>query len=84
METTLHDLSPKNVTWEDNPSREPLDLVALFGDARPVWLEIGFGGGEHLLHMVQPLFYWDAPHKNLNRFMMRFLLQVQLKPLFIQ
>jgi tRNA (guanine-N7-)-methyltransferase len=28
---------------------EPLDLVALFGPAiREVWLEIGFGGGEHL------------------------------------
>ena len=26
----------------------PVDLAALFGDARPVWLEIGFGGGEHL------------------------------------
>ena len=53
METTLHELSPKNVTWEENPTREPLDLVKLFGDDRPVWLEIGFGGGEHLLHMAQ-------------------------------
>ena len=26
----------------------PLDPAALFGDDRPVWLEIGFGGGEHL------------------------------------
>lgn len=26
----------------------PIDPVALFGDDRPVWLEIGFGGGEHL------------------------------------
>ena len=26
-----------------------LDLAALFGDGRPVWLEIGFGGGEHLV-----------------------------------
>lgn len=26
-----------------------LDLAALFGTSRPVWLEIGFGGGEHLL-----------------------------------
>ena len=29
-----------------------LDLAALFGDARPVWLEIGFGGGEHLVHQA--------------------------------
>ncbi|MCF6305228.1 MAG: tRNA (guanosine(46)-N7)-methyltransferase TrmB [Rhodobacteraceae bacterium] len=53
METTLKELSPKNVTWEDNPDRNPLDMVELFGDNRPVWLEIGFGGGEHLLHMAQ-------------------------------
>jgi len=53
METTLKELSPKNVTWADNPARNPIDLVELFGDTRPVWLEIGFGGGEHLLHMAQ-------------------------------
>ncbi len=53
METTLKELSPKNVTWADNPDRNPLDMAELFGDNRPVWLEIGFGGGEHLLHMAQ-------------------------------
>lgn len=26
----------------------PLDARALFGDERPLWLEIGFGAGEHL------------------------------------
>ena len=26
----------------------PLTATALFGDARPLWLEIGFGAGEHL------------------------------------
>ena len=31
-----------------------LDAVALFGDNRPLWLEIGFGGGEHLA--------WQARH----------------------
>lgn len=31
---------------------EMVDLAALFGDARPVWLEIGFGGGEHLVHQA--------------------------------
>jgi tRNA (guanine-N7-)-methyltransferase len=44
-------LSPGPVSWEDNPDRAPLDLKAAFGD-RPVWLEIGFGGGEHLLHQA--------------------------------
>jgi len=39
------------VTVEDNPARSPLDPVAIFGD-RPLWLEVGFGGGEHLVHMA--------------------------------
>ena len=30
----------------------PLDLAALFGNLRPVWLEIGFGNGETLLHLA--------------------------------
>lgn len=28
--------------------RENLNAEVLFGDSRPLWLEIGFGGGEHL------------------------------------
>ena len=43
----LSALAPGPVSRDDNPDRLPLDLAALFG-ARPVWLEIGFGGGEHL------------------------------------
>ena len=39
------------VTAEDNPARAKIDLAAVFGD-RPVWLEVGFGGGEHLVHMA--------------------------------
>ncbi len=53
LQTTLRDLTPPGVSWADNPARTPIDLTALFGDDRPVWLEIGFGGGEHLLHMAQ-------------------------------
>ncbi len=30
------------------PGRTPIDPDALFGRAAPLWLEIGFGGGEHL------------------------------------
>ena len=30
------------------PTAGPLDAAALFGDDRPLWLEIGFGKGEHL------------------------------------
>ncbi len=44
-------LSPGPVSWQDNPARTPLDLAGLFG-TRPVWLEIGFGGGEHLVHQA--------------------------------
>ncbi len=29
-----------------------VDLAREFGNANPVWLEIGFGGGEHLAHMA--------------------------------
>ncbi|WP_424968531.1 tRNA (guanine(46)-N(7))-methyltransferase TrmB [Dinoroseobacter sp. S375] len=44
-------LSPGPVDWEENPDRTPLDLAALFG-GREVWLEIGFGGGEHMVHQA--------------------------------
>ncbi|SLN52470.1 tRNA (guanine-N(7)-)-methyltransferase [Roseivivax jejudonensis] len=40
------------VDWQDNPERAPLDLAARFGD-RPVVLEVGFGGGEHLVHLAE-------------------------------
>jgi len=48
----LETLRPFGVTAEENPARELLDLSTVFGDARPVWLEIGFGGGEHMVHMA--------------------------------
>ena len=51
LETDLAKLSPGKVDWHDNPQRENLDLRARF-DGRPVWLEIGFGGGEHLVHQA--------------------------------
>jgi tRNA (guanine-N7-)-methyltransferase len=44
-------LSPGNVDWEINPDRHPIDLNALF-PGREVWLEIGFGGGEHMVHQA--------------------------------
>ncbi|MEO0745104.1 MAG: tRNA (guanine(46)-N(7))-methyltransferase TrmB [Pseudomonadota bacterium] len=51
LDEDLARLSPGPVSWEDNPDRTPLDLGALFGD-RDVWLEVGFGGGEHLVHQA--------------------------------
>ena len=46
-------LQPQGVTVEENPERHPIDPAAIFGDGRPVWLEVGFGGGEHLVHMAK-------------------------------
>ena len=46
-------LVPAGIAIEGNPARQVLDPVAIFGDARPVWLEVGFGGGEHLVHMAR-------------------------------
>lgn len=51
LDEDLASLAPGAVDWESNPERMPLDLDGLFG-GRPVWLEIGFGGGEHLVHQA--------------------------------
>lgn len=45
-------LRPGDVTREENPERRPIDPAVIFGDGRPVWLEIGFGGGEHMVHVA--------------------------------
>ncbi|WP_180996098.1 tRNA (guanine(46)-N(7))-methyltransferase TrmB [Tabrizicola aquatica] len=50
LETGLAALSLPGVTREENPSRAKLDLG--FTGGRPLWLEVGFGGGEHLVHMA--------------------------------
>jgi len=44
-------LSPGPVAPAVNPERRPLDLAEVFGES-PVWLEIGFGGGEHMIHQA--------------------------------
>ena len=51
LDEDLGKLSPGPVGWDENPDRAPLDLPALF-DGRDVWLEIGFGGGEHMVHQA--------------------------------
>ncbi len=51
LDEDLAALSPGPVGWDVNPERAPLDLEGLFG-GRPVWLEVGFGGGEHLVHQA--------------------------------
>lgn len=51
LDTRLEDLSPGVVDWDMNPDRLPIDLERLFGHS-DVWLEIGFGGGEHMVHQA--------------------------------
>ncbi|RYH01888.1 tRNA (guanosine(46)-N7)-methyltransferase TrmB [Salipiger sp. IMCC34102] len=52
LDNDLEALSPGPIGWDVNPDRKPLDLSTVFG-AKDVWLEIGFGGGEHLLGMAE-------------------------------
>ena len=51
LEEDLPGLSVAVITREENPERAALDMKELAGD-RPLWLEIGFGGGEHLVHQA--------------------------------
>jgi tRNA (guanine-N7-)-methyltransferase len=51
LDEDLAKLSPGAVGWDVNPKREPIDLKGLFGD-RDIWLEVGFGGGEHMVHQA--------------------------------
>lgn len=51
LDEDLARLSPGPVDWDVNPERQNIDLSALFGD-REVWLEVGFGGGEHMVHQA--------------------------------
>ncbi len=48
----LGGLVPRGVAADENPDRTPIDPGAIFGDDRPLWLEVGFGGGEHMVHQA--------------------------------
>jgi len=52
LETLLPRLRIPGAARAGDPERRPVDPGALFGDGRPLWLEIGFGGGEHLAHLA--------------------------------
>lgn len=47
LEGLLPQLSLRGVTREENPGRVPLE-----GLPGRLWLEVGFGGGEHLVHQA--------------------------------
>ena len=48
----LSSLTPQGISREDNPAREKVDPASIFGNDAPLWLEVGFGGGEHMVHMA--------------------------------
>jgi tRNA (guanine-N7-)-methyltransferase len=52
LENDLDALSPGPIDWDINPERVKLDPAAIF-DGKDIWLEIGFGGGEHLVAMAE-------------------------------
>ncbi len=53
LETTLKDVAIGNVSWTENPERHRIDPGAIFDTAGPIWLEIGFGSGEHVLEVAR-------------------------------
>ncbi len=52
LRSDLARLAVPNVSWAENPARTKIDPQALFDNAREIWLEIGFGGGEHMVHQA--------------------------------
>lgn len=48
----LESLRLRGLSIHENPRRNRLDPRSIFGDDRPLWLEVGFGGGEHMVHMA--------------------------------
>ena len=52
LEEDLPRLAIPRVGPQENPERRPLDPGALFAEDRPLWLEVGFGGGEHMVHQA--------------------------------
>lgn len=55
LEQLLPRLALAGVHPRDNPDRAPIDPAGLWGGRamRELWLEIGFGGGEHMVHQAR-------------------------------
>lgn len=53
LDELLPRIAVQGVDRVQNPAREAIDLSALFGRVCSVWLEIGFGGGEHFAAQAQ-------------------------------
>ena len=52
LHTEFEKYSLKNISWEENSKRKKIKLCEVFNE-KSVWLEIGFGGGEHLIHQAK-------------------------------
>src|SRR5690625_243328 len=48
LEARLRELEPPGIGWDVNPERRALAPSRLW-PGKEIWLEIGFGGGEHML-----------------------------------
>jgi tRNA (guanine-N7-)-methyltransferase len=53
LDELLPRLRVPGVAPPGDPVRSAVDPRALFPDGRPLWFEVGFGGGEHLVHQAQ-------------------------------
>lgn len=49
----LPKLRLRGVSVDENPGRALIDPAAAFASPAPLWLEVGFGGGEHLVAMAR-------------------------------
>ncbi len=53
IKTYLPKISLAGISYSDNPTRCKIKIKEVFGNRCQVWLEIGFGGGEHLLSIAK-------------------------------
>ncbi len=53
IEDFLPSVSVSGIGYKENPNREYISFFKIFGSHCPVWIEVGFGGGEHLLSIAQ-------------------------------
>jgi len=49
----LEKLRLTGINRAENPARTTIDPATILGGQGPLWLEVGFGGGEHMVHMAQ-------------------------------
>jgi tRNA (guanine-N7-)-methyltransferase len=53
LEEYLPSIIPAGVSYEENPERTKINLKNVFGRECQAWIEVGFGGGEHLLSIAK-------------------------------